>query len=71
MSLPRQCERVKHLSTMGSPPALPEKVFTGIRMPSVWVAALKRRAAARGTDFSDEVRIAVSEYLEREKISLY
>ena len=40
------------------------------RLPISWVNALNERVTNRGTSFSAEVRIALSEYLEREGISI-
>ena len=39
-------------------------------LPAVWKYALKDRARKRGITFADEMRIAVSEYIERESISV-
>jgi len=51
-------------------PELTGNGYAGIRMPHTWIAALKKRAASRGSGLSDEVRIAIALYIESNNIEL-
>lgn len=42
-----------------------------VRLPILWKRALTSRGLAQGNDMATQIRLAISQYIEREEISLY